>query len=234
MARLGPWKEISMKFVSWLRNRIVSPNRPPQGRARRWRGLQLYLEQLEEREVPALLTGGTLVQFDAAGTHALASGIHSAGVALTPLGEVLEVVTTDGKLIQVDAFGAHFLGGGVLSADVAFGPTGEVLVVTFASPAAVADLQMAKAGPGSGIAGNQITYTLTITNNGPSDAQGVSLTDTLPAGETFVSQNQANGAIFTKSNNGNAITDTISTLAAGASATFTFVATVNANVANNT
>src|SRR5438132_954493 len=102
MARLGPWKEISMKFVSWLRNRIVSPNRPPQERARRWRRLRLYLEQLEGRELPAPLTGGTLVQFDAAGTHALGSGIHSAGVSFTALGEVLEVVDTDGKLIQVD------------------------------------------------------------------------------------------------------------------------------------
>src|SRR5205807_8637518 len=106
MARLGPWKEISMKFVSWLRNRIVSPNRPPQGRARRWRGLQLYLEQLEEREVPALLTGGTLVQFDAGGTHTLGSGVHSAGVAFTPLGEVLEVVDTNGNLSQYDPLGA--------------------------------------------------------------------------------------------------------------------------------
>jgi len=35
--------------------------------------------------------------------------------------------------------------------------------------------------------GNQLTYTIDITNSGPSDAQNVVVTDTLPAGVTFVS-----------------------------------------------
>ncbi|MDP9193403.1 MAG: ExeM/NucH family extracellular endonuclease [Acidobacteriota bacterium] len=37
------------------------------------------------------------------------------------------------------------------------------------------------------IAGNNITYSITITNAGPSNADAVSLSDTLPAGTTFVS-----------------------------------------------
>ena len=41
-----------MKFLSWLRNRIISPNRPTRGRARRVRGPHLYLEQLEDRRTP--------------------------------------------------------------------------------------------------------------------------------------------------------------------------------------
>jgi hypothetical protein len=44
-----------MKFLSWLRNRLVSPNRSPRGRAHRLRRLRLYLEQLEERLTPANL-----------------------------------------------------------------------------------------------------------------------------------------------------------------------------------
>lgn len=44
-------------------------------------------------------------------------------------------------------------------------------------------------GPASAVAdnGNSVTYGRTITNNGPSDAQTVSVADTLPPGLTFVS-----------------------------------------------
>ena len=49
-----------------------------------------------------------------------------------------------------------------------------------------ADLAVTKTGPATAIAGTNVTYTLSVTNNEPSDAQAVSLMDTLPAGETFV------------------------------------------------
>ena len=44
-----------------------------------------------------------------------------------------------------------------------------------------ADLQVTKTGPATAVAGTQVTYTLSVTNAGPSDAQGVTLSDTLPA-----------------------------------------------------
>src|SRR5439155_1331104 len=97
-----------------------------------------------------------------------------------------------------------------------------------------ADLGVSKTGPASAFAGNQITYTLSLTNNGPSDSQGVSLSDILPATETFVSQQQTAGPSFTLNRTGNTITDTIATLAAGASATIAVVVTINSNVPNNT
>ena len=51
-----------------------------------------------------------------------------------------------------------------------------------------ADLALTKAAsPDPVLAGNKLTYTLTITNSGPSAATGVTLIDTLPAGVTFVS-----------------------------------------------
>jgi uncharacterized repeat protein (TIGR01451 family) len=53
--------------------------------------------------------------------------------------------------------------------------------------AAVADLQLAKSGPARVVAGIDITYTITLTNAGPSDAQSVSLTDSVPRGTSFVS-----------------------------------------------
>lgn len=43
-------------------------------------------------------------------------------------------------------------------------------------------------------AGSNLTYTLTVTNNGPNPAFGVRVTDTLPAGVTFVSATASQGA----------------------------------------
>jgi fimbrial isopeptide formation D2 family protein/uncharacterized repeat protein (TIGR01451 family) len=53
---------------------------------------------------------------------------------------------------------------------------------------AKADLAITKSHTGSFTAGSQGTYTISIENNGPSDAVGpLSVTDTLPTGETLVS-----------------------------------------------
>ncbi len=50
-----------------------------------------------------------------------------------------------------------------------------------------ADLQITKAGPATAVAGTNVVYTITVTNAGPSDATGVTLTDPTPPGLTFVS-----------------------------------------------
>ena len=42
--------------------------------------------------------------------------------------------------------------------------------------------------------GGQITYTITVGDNGPTAASGVTLTDTLPAGTTFVSAEPTSGS----------------------------------------
>ena len=41
--------------------------------------------------------------------------------------------------------------------------------------------------------GGNVTYTLTLGNNGPSPAAGVTVSDTLPAGLTFVSASTTKG-----------------------------------------
>jgi len=51
----------------------------------------------------------------------------------------------------------------------------------------VADLQIVKTGPGGVIAGQNVVYTITVTNNGPSTANGVSVFDPSVANLTFVS-----------------------------------------------
>src|SRR5207248_2762630 len=83
---------------------------------------------------------------------------------------------------------------------------------------ASADLSVSLSAPSTVLAGNQLTYTLTVSNNGPSNAHGVTLTDTLPSGITSLT-------------GGNTITETLDILAAGGSATFTFVGLVPANTA---
>src|SRR5205814_1876183 len=51
----------------------------------------------------------------------------------------------------------------------------------------LADLAVAKTGPAAVSAVQTFTYTITLANNGPSDAATVVVRDTLPAGVTFVS-----------------------------------------------
>src|SRR5439155_115437 len=50
-----------------------------------------------------------------------------------------------------------------------------------------ADLSVSKTGPATVNAAQNLTYTITVSNNGPSDASAVVVRDTLPAGVTFVS-----------------------------------------------
>ena len=52
---------------------------------------------------------------------------------------------------------------------------------------ASADLAITKTGPTNVVAGTNVVYTLSVTNNGPSDAQSVQVTDPTPTGLTFVS-----------------------------------------------
>jgi uncharacterized repeat protein (TIGR01451 family) len=53
---------------------------------------------------------------------------------------------------------------------------------------AEADLSITKSdSPDPVVAGNDVTYTITVSNSGPSDAENVQVVDTLPAGTTFVS-----------------------------------------------
>ena len=76
------------------------------------------------------------------------------------------------------------------------------------------------------VAGGTLTYTITVTNNGPSTATNVVVTDPLPTGLTFTSGTASNGGTVANANN--TVTATIPTLASGASATITVVTAVSA------
>jgi uncharacterized repeat protein (TIGR01451 family) len=80
-----------------------------------------------------------------------------------------------------------------------------------------ADLTILKSHVGSFVAGQDATYTLAVSNNGPSDTTGtVTVTDPLPAGETFIS---ATGSDWTCTAAGQTVTcTTTDSVATGAAA----------------
>jgi uncharacterized repeat protein (TIGR01451 family) len=81
--------------------------------------------------------------------------------------------------------------------EIAFDGSGDVFITTWQDPARIvkltppflpADLHVGVNGaPDPVFAGNAITYTLVVTNDGPLNATGVLITDTLPSRVSFVS-----------------------------------------------
>jgi len=80
-----------------------------------------------------------------------------------------------------------------------------------------ADVAIVKSGPGTVVAGTNATYSVTVTNNGPSDASNLSVTESLPVGTTFVSSTCSS------------TTCNFATLTAGTSTNLTFVVHVDVN-----
>src|SRR6185312_10510048 len=84
---------------------------------------------------------------------------------------------------------------------------------------AAADLSITKSdAPDPVLAGELLTYSLSVANGGPSSATGVTVTDTLPAGATFDSATSSQGSC---SESGGTVSCSLGTLANAASATVT-------------
>ena len=91
------------------------------------------------------------------------------------------------------------------------------------------DLSVSQAASsGNVVVGSIVTYTITLTNNGPDDAVSITLTDNLPAALTFVSCSSTGGGVCAGTANNRLVT--FASLAAGSSAITTIVASVNCNV----
>jgi len=84
-----------------------------------------------------------------------------------------------------------------------------------------ADLALTKSAPASVVPGNPLAWTLTVANNGPAASNGAQVTDTLPAGVTFVSASP--GCAFAAGT----VTCTLGALPSGASTNLTINVTVD-------
>lgn len=153
--------------------------------------------------------------------HALSAVTHSDDYSIPSAGAFAQVGTWTVKTIDNRGVGHASANFTVLS-----------------TTAANADLSITKSGPALANAGDSVTYTLTITNNGPDAAQNVEISDPVPDNTTFVSETQTAGPTATC---GNQVIDgittsvcTISSLDANAVASFTLVYTIGSGVGNGT
>ncbi len=108
-------------------------------------------------------------------------------------------------------------------------PDNNQSVVTL-TVSSVADLSLTKTGPASVVAGTPITWSLTLSNSGPSTARNVVVTDVVPAGVVITSVSGSGGASCTTGVPGDPFQPTVcgyGSLASGASRTMTINATVN-------
>jgi len=99
------------------------------------------------------------------------------------------------------------------------------------TPTAVSDIELVKAvDNATPLVGSNVVFTLTVSNNGPSDATGVVVTDLLPTGYTYVSDDGAGAYV-----SGTGIW-TVPVITNGNSATLNITALVNAtgNYTNTT
>jgi len=64
-------------------------------------------------------------------------------------------------------------------------PSGPHTVTDTDSATPAADLAVVKTGPAGVTPGNNVVYTIVVTNNGPADAQNVQVADVTPSGLTF-------------------------------------------------
>ena len=148
-----------------------------------------------------------------------------------------------GHGIAVDATGAAYVAGYTRSTEangfpIVSGPdaTYNGLIrdafVTKVADIASADLAITKTdAPDPVSVGSNLTYTITVTNNGPNAATNVSVVDTLPASVSFVSSTASQGSCSGTAT----VTCNLGGIANGASATVSIVVTPGtAGTLNNT
>ncbi len=113
----------------------------------------------------------------------------------------------------------------IITSDTNDNNSGNDTASTYTNVSTSADLSVTKtADDETPTVGDTVSYTITVSNAGPSDATNAMVTDTLGSGLTYVSSNASQGSY-----NSSTGLWTVGDLGAGSSATLTLNATVNAS-----
>ena len=146
----------------------------------------------------------TLNYFGNCGTRAFVTKLNTLGTSLIYSSYLGGTGTDQGNDIAVDSIGNTYVAGWTQSVDFPTvngfqssfggGPYDSFVAQIVESAATAADLSITKsASPDPVTVGNDITYTIMVTNNGPDAAADVMVTDTLPSGVIFVSSSPSQG-----------------------------------------
>jgi uncharacterized repeat protein (TIGR01451 family) len=141
--------------------------------------------------------------------------------AFTPTaGQVFTIATYGSKLGKFKVITGQLIPSTTLGYQVTIGPTALTLTARQA-----ADVKVTGTAPASVGVNSPYSYVWTVHNNGPATATGVSLTDTLPAGVTFVSVTSTQGSC---TRSGQKVTCKPGSMTSGADVTITINVTAPA------
>jgi uncharacterized repeat protein (TIGR01451 family) len=161
------------------------------------------------------------------GSCAIAAGVLTCGPVTVPAGttQAKSTFTVHIRSSTTAATGGDCPGSGTVNntGDVTTSNAGSDESTASTCVQALVDLSITKAGsPATQDLGQgNITWTIVVTNNGPSADTGVAITDPMPAGNTFVSATSTKGSCT----GGAVLTCNIGNMAAGETVTITLVTT---------
>ncbi len=166
----------------------------------------------------------------ASGTNGLAQTILPLVNDTDPDSDALTITsaTTTNGIVSVGGSGTNLVftptnGSTTINYTISDGRGGSSSAVITVNVSSVADLGIGKTAAASVLAESNLTYTISVTNFGPSSASSVTVTDALPVGVSFVSAS-GNGA----TNGGNVIWS-LGTLAAAQTTNLTLIVTAPAS-----